>query len=107
MTTLMPAARATDPETSHEAADAHDETTVTVSQAAVLHVLATYGPLADVELVERYNAVRVRYDHPPQTDSGIRSRRADLVKLGLAALQDTVVIGKTKHRRFRALARPS
>lgn len=106
-TMRMPSARATDPETSHAAAHAHTEHTVNEAQAAVLHVLAKYGPLADVELVETYNDVRFEMNLPLQQDSGIRSRRADLVKMNLAAVHDTIVRGTRKHRRFRALARPA
>lgn len=35
----------------------------------------------DAELVVQYNRHREQFDWPPQTDSGIRSRRADLVKM--------------------------
>lgn len=81
MTTLFdddgvptPQARWTDPETSHIAAASVSR--LTEKRAAVLLLLREIGPATDEELVATYSG-------PPQKDSGIRTRRSELVKLGL------------------------
>ena len=77
-------ARTTDPATSHAAAQSLGD--LTASQMAVLLVMQvlSFRRGTDVEIVARYNAVSqmdgtviVR-----QSPSGIRSRRAELVKMG-------------------------
>jgi hypothetical protein len=73
-----PRARHTDPETSHDAAASVKE--LRRRQAAVWYVLDMEGPLTDEELVKAY---AVRWPHFPQSPSGLRTRRAELVARGL------------------------
>lgn len=72
----MARARATDPQTSHEAAESVKE--VTATQQYVLKALRR--PRNDTQLIEAYRAFKTA---PPASESGIRSRRAELVKRGL------------------------
>ena len=82
-TDVRPATRTGDPETSHQAAR-----TVKYgpNQKAVFECFQYFGAMHDGQLIERYPAWRERMldfrPIPMQTDSGLRSRRADLVKLG-------------------------
>lgn len=69
-------ARKTDPKTSHEAAESVDR--ITETQEYVLRALRR--PRADVELVEAYRKFKRA---PRASESGIRSRRAELVDRGL------------------------
>lgn len=72
----MARARVSDPVTSHEAAESVDR--ITETQEYVLKALRR--PRVDVELVEAYN----RFKRAPRaSESGIRSRRAELVDRGL------------------------
>jgi hypothetical protein len=84
-----PATRAGDPETSRAAARrASDD--MTKKQLGVLTVFQMFGALTDEELVDKYEEhVRALSKRPEfadllpiQTPSGIRSRRAELVRLG-------------------------
>lgn len=72
----MANARKTDPVTSHEAAES--VRTITLTQEFVLRVLRR--PRVDVELVKAYQAMKTA---PRASESGIRSRRAELVERGL------------------------
>jgi len=72
----MAHARTTDPQTSHEAAQRVEKTNLT--QFYIW--LALKRPATDVELVERYNNDR---NAPRASESGIRSRRAELVEAGM------------------------
>lgn len=84
----MPEARTTDPTTSHEAADSIGEATLRESQSWVLAVLAYTGPATDEKLVSDYCSLADRWDHiPPQSPSGIRTRRHELV--GMGKIRDT------------------
>lgn len=74
-------ARATDPPTSRQAAASIAGERLRASQQAVLHVLRRYGPMCDVELVDRYSLLAERYGSQ-QSPSGIRSRRHELVEAG-------------------------
>ena len=72
-------ARTTDPTTSHEAAKSVD---VTKGQKVVLAEFRMYTKLTDEELIE---ALRIRATSCPDallSDSGARSRRAELVRKG-------------------------
>jgi hypothetical protein len=69
-------ARRTDPITSHEAAESVDN--ITATQSYVLRCLKR--PRVDVELVNAYRAYKTA---PRASESGIRSRRAELVDRGL------------------------
>lgn len=82
MTTTMtrPRARTSDPTTSHEAAASVGN--ITDTQFYVLKALV--HPAHDVELLERYRNFKKA---PMASDSGIRSRRAELVDMG--AVQDS------------------
>ena len=71
----MAYARKTDPQTSHSAAKSVKD--VTTTQAFILKALKR--PATDVDLVERYNNLK---NAPRASESGIRSRRAELVALG-------------------------
>lgn len=72
----MPKARRTDPQTSHDAAEA--VTYVTKTQTYILRVLKR--PRTDSQLVEAYRKLKRA---PRASESGIRSRRAELVAKGL------------------------
>jgi hypothetical protein len=72
----MPKARKTDPQTSHEAAESVNN--VTLTQEYVLKALRRAR--TDVQLIEAYRSMRKA---PPASESGIRSRRAELVRKGL------------------------
>lgn len=74
-------ARATDPETSHNAAASIEN--VTDRQRAVHEALSEYGPITHEELVAKYVETRAVHVWPEQTPSSIRSRCAELVKLDL------------------------
>lgn len=76
----MPFARKTDPTTSHEAAAQVDNLTAT--KQAILKALN--HPRTDVDLISAYKSL---YGAPVASESGIRSRRAELVAAGL--VQDT------------------
>lgn len=68
-----PAARATDPDTSWAAA--RSVTDLRPRQAAVLELLSR-GPLTDEQIARRYCG-------PRQSPSGLRTRRKELVDMGL------------------------
>jgi len=70
-------ARRTDPITSHQAAASIDGERIRLSQHAVLRHFRRHGPMTDTELIEGYDG------KIPQTDSGLRTRRSELVKKGL------------------------
>jgi hypothetical protein len=74
----MPRARNTDPQTSHDAADSVKN--VTLTQAAVLKILKR--PRTDPQLIEAYRKLK---RVPLASESGIRTRRAELVDKGLVA----------------------
>lgn len=73
---IMPSTRKTDPETSVEAGESVRN--VTETQDYILRVLRR--PRADFQLVEAYRAYKRA---PRASESGIRSRRAELVERGL------------------------
>ena len=58
----------------------------TLRQTAVYYVLLTFGPLSDAALVERYGTLRSyigsQFRALDQSPSGLRSRRAELVRGG-------------------------
>lgn len=76
----MPFARKTDPQTSHEAAESVKN--ISGTQLTILNILRT--PMSDEQMI-RYYRLNVRL--PIVSDSGLRSRRAELVRLGL--VEDT------------------
>ncbi|AEQ21086.1 hypothetical protein E3_1690 [Rhodococcus phage E3] len=74
----MPATRNSDPNTSHEA---EKSVRIGPSRKDVYRTFFKYGPMTDAELLQAYrlpSEVLV-----PQSDSGLRSRRAELVAQGM------------------------
>jgi hypothetical protein len=71
----MPNARKTDPHTSHDAARSVDH--ITDTQLYILQALSR--PRTDIQLVEAYSKL---VKAPNASESGIRSRRAELVRKG-------------------------
>lgn len=82
-------ARSTDPETSRAAAASVGD--LTGKQRAVLGVFARHGGMHDEDLLLAYD---VTPDVPRQTDSGLRTRRHELVDAGL--LEDSGRKAKTE-----------
>lgn len=72
----MPNARNTDPSTSHEAARSVDN--ITLTQEYIIRALQR--PATDVALVDRYRNIK---SAPAASESGIRSRRSELVSKGV------------------------
>ena len=72
----MPKARRTDPQTSHDAAESVER--VTDTQLYILQALRR--PRTDIQLIEAYRAIGKA---PQASESGIRTRRAELVRKGL------------------------
>jgi hypothetical protein len=77
-------ARSGDPETSHEAAASLSAAALRLSQEDVLFALRQLGGSAtDTELLERYAELASREAVRWQSPSGLRTRRHELVVLGL------------------------
>jgi DNA integrity scanning protein DisA with diadenylate cyclase activity len=74
----MPQARTTDPQTSHDAAKSVSE--VSKTKEAILDLLLQHQ--SDMQLVANYIKLVTQNKAPRASESGIRSRRAELVKLG-------------------------
>lgn len=73
--------RRTDPDTSHQAAARLGD--LGESQRAVLVVLRVLGrPVLDEEMIREYNRRRKSLMLPEQSESGLRTRRAELVDAG-------------------------
>lgn len=70
-------ARATDPDTSHDASRSIGE--MTQKRQAVLDIVTAIGGGTDEDIVDAYRSSSA----PQQTASGIRTRRAELVTMGL------------------------
>lgn len=70
-------ARATDPGTSWEAAESIDG--LTERRRAVLDCLRLLGPMTDTALISAYSRHEDLKDWPPQSVSGLRTRRKELV----------------------------
>jgi hypothetical protein len=77
----MPRARTSDPSTSHEAAASVQR--VSKTQAAILFILQY--PMSDERLIDSYYSMSGAGMAPNAAPSGIRSRRKELVDLGLVA----------------------
>jgi hypothetical protein len=84
-----PRARRTDPATSHAAAQSVGD--LRESQRAVLATFLQHGPMHDEKLEVRYP------QQPRQSESGLRTRRRELVDLGL--LRDSGTTTLTVHGR--------
>jgi len=91
-------ARSTDPDTSHEAAE-RASLKLNRNREAVMAVLRDHGPLTDPALISAYQRLAGVGHVPDQSESGIRSRRADLVRMGLARK-----LGKTSDSRHTVWA---
>jgi len=100
-------ARREDPWTSWAAA--HSISDVTSRQAAVVHLFRTCGPMTLETACDRYRGHQADRSHdlpdtyPPQTDSSIRSRAAEMVARGF--LEDTGETVPTKYGRQARLLR--
>lgn len=78
----MPSTRELDPSTSFEAARSLKTENITKTMSGILDILRN-APRHDEGLVQSYNALSIHHIVPFASDSGIRSRRAQLVELGL------------------------
>lgn len=83
-TAALPRARSGDPETSREAAASVKDPTRT--QQRILTLLNLYGAATDGELF-RYWESWVKRGWEPITEQGLRSRRSELVSIGLVQHQ--------------------
>ena len=77
-------ARSTDPDTSHDAARSIGE--MTEVRQAVLDILRAIGPAIDEDLEHAYHASSA----PRQTGQSIRTRRRELVLMGLVGESGTL-----------------
>jgi hypothetical protein len=78
---LRAQARRTDPETSWQAAQS--VTGICQSQWLIWRILIHTGPMIDEEIVPLVGSEHLRLFGKPISPSGVRSRRAELVRLGL------------------------
>lgn len=78
-----PAARRTDPLTSHQAAASIGPTELRESQKAVLRIIAAMSIGTDDAIASEYERHRERWGLPRQSPSGLRTRRKELVAFGL------------------------
>lgn len=108
--TITAHARAGDPETSHDAAAAQSPAKLSEAQRAVLDCLTQFGPMHDVHLVQAYQRWYKHAGWPAQSDSGIRTRRKELVAQGHVVLDHTGTLStgrKAKvHRALQGTAAP-
>ena len=77
----MPRARRSDPQTSHAAAASVNN--ITKTQRVIFYLLLS-KPSTDVDGLRVYRIAEGKKIAPMVSESGYRSRRAELVKLGLA-----------------------
>lgn len=77
----MPRYRKTDPVTSRLAAESVTEETITATQKAILYKLEC--PMTDYQLVQVLRVDMEMGEQPYVSESGIRSRRAELVEKSL------------------------
>jgi hypothetical protein len=93
-------ARHTDPDTSHVAA-ARASIALTAKQEAVLAVFETYINLTDVDLIRVYEIERreqrLRVPLPQQSESGLRTRRSELVRKGKLVRATKIRLGDAVH----------
>lgn len=82
---MRAAARATDPWTAWAAARSIPD--LRPRLAAVLHAFCRFGPMTLEEVTARYLRYGVELTYPAQTEQSVRSRTAELVRLG--HLEDT------------------
>ena len=79
----MPRARLTDPITSHEAAASIDDDSITQIQRAIYELIRMHGRMHDRDLVDNYGMRCLISGAPIPEASTIRTRRSELVALGL------------------------
>ena len=91
-----PRARVSDPSTSHDAARSALPGQFS-AQVGVLHVLRTNGPMTDAALVDVYRRYARAGIVRPQSESGIRSRRAELVANGQVLAHSRVRLPSGRH----------
>jgi hypothetical protein len=99
-------ARRTDPATSHAAAAAHAPAKMRTSQRRILAMLRTLGPMIDEDLYATVNdeEALAATGLPRMSPSGVRSRRAELVKMGLVESAGTEKRGNYEHTVWQAVA---
>lgn len=73
-------ARSTDPQTSHEAASKVQN--ISRVQTVILLLLWTRGPMTDPQIAESYYEQVASGAAPPHSESGLRTRRKELVDSG-------------------------
>jgi hypothetical protein len=88
---LAARARRSDPETSHEAAAS--VVNMTAKRQAVLDCLRAIGKGHDQAILDAYRSMSL----PEQSDSGIRSRRAELVRMGHVVDRGVLLINGQQH----------
>lgn len=88
---LAARARRSDPETSHEAAAS--VVNMTEKRQAVLDCLRAIGQGHDQAILDAYRSMSL----PEQSDSGIRSRRAELVRMGHVVDRGVLLINGQQH----------
>ena len=94
-------ARRTDPETSHEAAASLSSDKIRRSQEEVLDAIKRLGRCTDAEIIQSvYVHTRIG-----QSDSGIRTRRSELVAKGLVEFTGdfATTLGNRRTRIWRAV----
>jgi hypothetical protein len=88
----MADARKTDPETSHEAAaSVHNET---ITHRRILNIFSTFSSLSDETLIVEFHRKYGR----TVSESGIRSRRKELVRNGKVVFADDYGLTVAKRR---------
>lgn len=75
-------ARNTDPVTSHEAAESIPSDKIRFSQEAVMDVFKRCGSMHDKMFISRYQHYQTAWALPKQSESGLRTRRSELVTKG-------------------------
>lgn len=91
----MARARTTDPKTSHEAAASVRPEQITKTQAAIVKLLGI-SDMSDDELFLRYFQGAENGLWPHASQPGVRSRRSELVKMGMVRAKG---YGKTRFGR--------
>lgn len=74
-------ARKTDPKTSQQAADSVRN--ITATHERILDILREYGPMNDEQIADICEYQVQKADMPYVSESGLRSRRSELVSRGL------------------------
>lgn len=92
-------ARRSDPVTSHEAAASIPSEKIRISQDAILTVFRRVGPMYDEELQSHYLRLQGIAGLPAQSESGIRTRRKELVDKGRLRDSGRKVTPPGKNRR--------